>query len=152
MNSKTEAKPTRRLWSLAATKGAIGSGKKNGQISRAESSLSWAARRISTSRRLPVQKGLTARAWDRRWRKCRNSNVVSTVLPTPVSVPEMKMIRLLGNRAIVRSTGLFPGETKHLDIARIVSAKNSNELAFVPGDLRVNLDFKSPAPDVDEWT
>jgi len=77
----------------AASSGAIGARKCHGLISSSDSALSIAARRARASARPPEQMGLIAAAFTPRPRRNCTSNAVKTVLPTPVSVPVIKIVR-----------------------------------------------------------
>ena len=80
-----------RSW-RAASNGVTGARKCHGLISSSVSAPPSAACRAWASARPPEQTGLSAAALRPRLRKYRVSSAVSTVLPTPVSVPVMKIV------------------------------------------------------------
>jgi len=82
-----------------------------------------------------------------RLRKWARRSAVSKVLPTPVSVPVIKRIRLLlgKDRERIPIRSLFPVEAEDLDVAWAVAAEDSDEIAAGTADLGVDGDFKSSA-------
>ncbi len=77
----------------AANSGAIGARKCHGLISSSDSALFIAARSARASARPPEQTGFSAAAFTPRPRRNCTSSAVKTVLPTPVSVPVIKIVR-----------------------------------------------------------
>src|SRR4051812_27779612 len=96
--------------------GVTGSRKKNGLTSLSFNSPCWTDWINRTSAREPEQNGFTPRAAMPRWRNQKRNDALTRLLPTPVSVPVMKIVWDMG--------ALLPVHAKHLDIASVVAPQN----------------------------